>query len=130
MNESETPYPEKGSKERQDAWFKDFYRWFTGPESREDHRREFTDGEWACEQPKGNPKYNIGDVVRFHAGGFGVIKEVKGPSGGWPSSYATETPKGMGGHKNFKCAWHYEGDFAEWVARSPLHSLPSTNNDL
>lgn len=93
------------------------------PESREDHRREFNCVEWAEQQPKGAPNYKIGDVVRFHVGGFGIICKVNEPKGGWPSSYATETPDGMDGHPSGKYAWHYEGDFSERVAKSPLHSL-------
>lgn len=40
-----------------------------------------------------------------------------------PSSYATADISGMAPHKTRKSAWHYEGDFKRWVAKSPLHSL-------
>lgn len=105
-----------------------FFEWIMSPESREEHRREYTDLEWAAAQPTGDPKYKIGDVVEFHVGGFGVIREVSPPRGGWPASYATACIEGMPGHKSRKCAWHYEGDFKEWVAKSPLHSLHNTKD--
>lgn len=100
-----------------------FIDWLNSHDSREHHRRDFNDLEWARQQPKGSPKYKIGDVIRFHVGGYGVIRKVSEPHGGWPSSYATEALGGFDGHATGKCAWHYEGDFAEWIAKSPLHSL-------
>jgi hypothetical protein len=73
------------------------------------HRNGMNDIEWAKHQSKGRPKYKIGDVVEFHEGGFGVIREVSPPRNGWPSSYATSNVKGLKGF--WKTAWHYEGDF-------------------
>ena len=95
---------------------------------REDHRKEFNDVQWAQQQPEGEPKYKIGDVIRFQAGGIGVIYEVSGPRGGWPSSYSTRPIEGFKYHPRGKYAWHYEGDFSEWVAKSPLHSLNSLSD--
>jgi len=79
--------------------------------ARDDHRKEFSDMEWADEQPEGAPNYKVGDTVEFHVGGFGEIKEISEPQGGWPSSYSTRDIYGMPGHKRGKCAWHYESDF-------------------
>ena len=90
---------------------------------RDKHRKQYNDMEWAREQPEGEPKYKIGDVVEFHAGGFGVIDEVNIGSGGWPSSYSTSSAEWMNGHPRGKVAWHYEGDFKNWIAKSPLHSI-------
>jgi hypothetical protein len=104
-----------------------FMAWLTGPDSRETHRREYNDIQWAQMQPTGEPKYKIGDVVEFHVGGYGVIHEVSQPRGGWPSSYATSNVEGYPPHATRKCAWHYEGDFKTWVAKSPLHSLPNVS---
>lgn len=93
------------------------------PDFREAHRRDFDDLQWASRQPIGDPKYKTGDVVEFHVGGFGVIAEVLKPHDGWPASYSTCEIKGLPYHKTRKNAWHYEGDFKTWVAKSPLHSL-------
>lgn len=79
------------------------------------HRNGLSDLEWAARQPKGKPKFKIGDVVEFYEGGFGVIRDVSPPHDGWPSSYATSNVKGM---KSFwKSAWHYEGDFKRKVKK-------------
>lgn len=86
--------------------------------------------EWAARQPKGPPKYKIGDAVEFHVGGFGVIDEVSKPQGGWPSEYSTEDIAGMRPHKTRKSAWHYEGDFKRRIGKSPLHSLPNDGDQL
>lgn len=101
----------------------DFLAWLNSPASREKHRNKYNDIEWATRQPKGAPKYRVGDVVEFHVGGFGVIDKVSEPQSGWPASYATEKIAGMADRKDAKRAWHYEGDFKRWVAKSPLHSL-------
>ena len=101
----------------------DFFAWLNSPDSREKHRNKYNDAEWARRQPKGAPKYKLGDVVEFHVGGFGVINEVCKPEGGWPSEYSTEDIAGMRPHKTRKSAWHYEGDFKRRFAKSPLHSL-------
>jgi hypothetical protein len=105
----------------------DFLAWLNSPASREKHRNKYNDMEWAGRQPKGAPKYRVGDVVEFHVGGFGVIDKVSEPQGGWPSSYATDDIAGMAPHKTRKSAWHYEGDFKRWVAKSPLHSLQNSD---
>jgi hypothetical protein len=89
--------------------------------SREPHRKAYNDVEWANAQPKGPPKYMIGDVVEFHAGGFGVIDKVSPFHSGCPSQYATTHIEGLPRYN--KGAWHYEGDFKRWVAQSPLHDL-------
>lgn len=91
--------------------------------NREEHRNQFSDHEWACEQPKGAPKYKVGDVIEFEAGGFGVICEVNKWRGGHPSSYAADPIEGKEPHPKHKHAWHYEGDFKNWIAKSPLHTL-------
>lgn len=98
----------------------DIISWLNSPESREKHRRKYTDMEWARHQQTGAPRYKRGDAVEFQVGGFGIISEVHKPSGGWPSSYATENIPGMRPIKTGKCAWHYEGDFKRRVAKSPL----------
>lgn len=105
----------------------DFIAWLNSPESREKHRDQYNDLEWASQQPKGAPKYKVGDVVEFHAGGYGVIREVAQPHSGWPSSYATKDVEGYPPHAARKFAWHYEGDFKTLVAKSPLHSLPNAS---
>ena len=92
-------------------------------DARDDHRKEFTDGEWAAQQPTGAPKYKIGDVIEFHAGGFGVIREVCMGNNGHANSYATDSIEGKPFHPRSKVAWHYEGDFKNWIAKSPLHKL-------
>ncbi len=104
--------------------------WLNDPEgAREKHRKKYNDMEWAAQQPKGPPKFKIGDVVEFHVGGFGVIDEVSAPDpeddeeDGWPAEYSTAPIKGMPSRKDGKVAWHYEGDFKRRVAKSPLHSL-------
>tara|TARA_R110000851_G_scaffold111034_1_gene233982 strand:+ start:123 stop:458 length:336 start_codon:yes stop_codon:yes gene_type:complete len=90
---------------------------------REEHRKQFSDIEWQNQQPRGLPKYKIGDVIEFEAGGLGVIREVNIGRGGHPSSYATDRIEGLESHPTGKCAWHYEGDFKNWIAKSPLHTL-------
>lgn len=85
------------------------------PEYRGKHRAKYTDLQWAEKQPKGPPKYRIGDVVEFHVGGFGVIDEVQKPQSGWPSEYSTSDIDGLHPHKDGVCAWHYEGDFKRHV---------------
>lgn len=107
----------------------DFIAWLNSPASREKHRSKYNDIEWAGRQPKGAPKCRVGDVVEFHVGGFGVIDKVSEPQGGWPSSYATYDIAGMAPHKTRKSAWHYEGDFCRWAAKSPLHSLHNDQAD-
>ena len=92
-------------------------------DSREDHRKQFNDSEWQNQQPRGLPKYKIGDVIEFHAGGFGVIREVNTGQNGHVSSYATDSIEGKESHPKSKEAWHYEGDFKNWIAKSPLHTL-------
>ena len=77
-------------------------------------RKEFNDMAWAERQPKGKPAYRIGDVVEFHAGGFGEVVKVSDPHNGWPSSYQTKRPYAMPAHSRNKAAWHYEGDFKEF----------------
>jgi hypothetical protein len=91
--------------------------------SREDHRKSYSDIRWCAMQPKGDPKYKIGDVVEFHVGGFGIINGVSKPSNGWPSSYSTEKIDELPDHASTKRAWHYEGDFKNWIAKSPLHGM-------
>lgn len=88
--------------------------------NRDDHRKQFNDGEWQNQQPRGLPKYKIGDVIEFHAGGFGVIREVRK---GHVPAYSTEEIEGKPFHPRSKVAWHYEGDFKNWIAKSPLHTL-------
>lgn len=83
----------------------------------EAHRRGVSDMDWAKMQPEGPPNYSVGDVVEFQAGGFGAIKEVSEPHGGWPSSYATESFKDLPQHTSRKSAWHYEGDFKRLAAK-------------
>lgn len=104
----------------------DIIAWMKSPESREKHRAEFTDMQWAGQQPEGPPNYHIGDVVEFYAGGFGVISEVSNPHDGWPSSYATRDIEGFQPHASRKLAWHYEGDFKKLVGGSPLRSMQNT----
>ena len=87
------------------------------------HRRGISDIEWASSQPHGSPKYAIGDVMRFKAGGYGVVRGVQPPRNGWPSSYATDPVPGMADHPETKRAWHYELDFEACVAASPLHNM-------
>lgn len=99
--------------------------WICGPEFRDEHRKQFTDMEWAAIQHKGPPKYKIGDVVEFMVGGFGVIDGVSEPHGGWPSKYSTNRIPGMPAHKRGVSAWHFDGDFKRLVAKSPLHDLPN-----
>ena len=89
----------------------DYITWMLGPDNREDHRKQYSDMAWAAHQDKGNPRYNVGDVVEFCVGGFGVIDVVSNPKGGWPSRYSTKNVDGMNPHKTRKSAWHYEGDF-------------------
>ena len=105
-----------------------FYALLDSPDSREEHRRDFNDIEWLLQQPKADPQYKIGDVMRFHVGGYGVINQVI-KNEGWPPMYATQTPIGFEGHANRKCAWHLEGDFAERIAKSPLHSLENIQHE-
>jgi hypothetical protein len=93
----------------------------------EDHRSGYNDMEWAGQQPRGKPNYYIGDVVRFHVGGVGVIREVSRGKNGWPSSYATQKIEGFDYHAWHKDAWHYEGDFAGLVGESPLRKLKENN---
>lgn len=106
---------------------KKFFEWLTtgakSPESREDHRNQYSDIEWAQKQPEGPPNYKIGDVVEFYVGGVGVIDEVSEPHGGWPSSYSTTKVEGYPDREDNKRAWHYEGDFKRTIAKSPLHFL-------
>ena len=92
-------------------------------DARDDHRKQFNDGEWNSRQPRGLPKYKIGDVIEFHAGGFGIIRTVSTGAGGHANSYATGHIDGKPNHSKGKVAWHYEGDFKNWIAKSPLHTL-------
>jgi len=92
-------------------------------DARDEHRKQFNDGEWSSRQPRGLPKYKIGDVIEFHAGGFGVIREVSIGNNGHANSYATNSIEGKPAHGRNKSAWHYEGDFKNWIAKSPLHTL-------
>jgi hypothetical protein len=88
------------------------------------HRRGINDCDWAARQPKGKPRYAIGDVLEFKAGGFGVVTDVSWePETGWPSSYSLDPVKGMKFHPRDICAWHYELDFERRLAKSPLHRL-------
>ena len=97
--------------------------WMNSQESREKHRSKYNDMQWAGQQPEGQPNYYIGDMVEFHAGGFGVISEVSNPHDGWPSSYSTRDIDGFPPHSTRKLAWHYEGDFKRLVVGSPLRSM-------
>ena len=106
--------------------------YLSGPESREDHRREFNDIQWKASQRVGKPLYKLGDVIEFQAGGIGVISKVN--KGNYhfnvPSiehvtpSYSVDRIEGKDYHPEGIYAWHYEGDFIEgWVAKSPLHGI-------
>ncbi len=77
--------------------------------SKDEHRKEFNDMQWADQQPTGAPNFNIGDIVEFKVGGYGIITKISEPHGGWPSSYATEKAKTLPPPPYY--AWHYEGDF-------------------
>jgi hypothetical protein len=103
-----------------------FVEWMLSPDRREAHRKAFNDIEWAAHQPKGPAQYMIGDVVEFHAGGFGVITEVKEPHHGWPACYTARAIGGLPFHTSGVVAWHLEGDFKRLVAESPLHHLART----
>jgi hypothetical protein len=74
------------------------------------HRRGITDLNWSALQPRGNPRFTIGDVVEFKVGGFGVIAEVVIEQNGWPNQYSTRSVNGLPGHATTKRAWHYELD--------------------
>lgn len=82
---------------------------------REAHRAQFTDLEWAGQQPQGPPNYRVGDIMEFKAGGYGRIHEVQNPQSGWPSKYATDEIEGFEDHPLTKRAWHYELDFKRRV---------------
>lgn len=90
-------------------------------QGRPKHRAEHSDLEWAAKQPTGGGHFYIGDIVEFHDGGFGVIKEVSKPQSGWPEQYATSNVQGLAG--NPKCAWHYPLDFKRLVAPSPVRAV-------
>lgn len=77
---------------------------------RDGHRMDFNDLDWAAQQPPG-VRYFIGDLMEFEVGGFGVIREVTPPLGGWPASYATKRVDPFPDHPRTKRAWHYELDF-------------------
>jgi len=89
---------------------------------REDHRKEYSDLEWAAAQQPGPARFKIGDVVYFKAGGCGVINKVKEPSNGWPATYSTDKINGQEDHPKTKRAWHYEGDF-EAATLGILHNF-------
>ena len=76
---------------------------------RDDHRKEFDDIQWADQQPTGAPNFNIGDIVEFKVGGYGMISEIRHTHGGWPSKYATAKIETLPPPPYY--AWHYEGDF-------------------
>ncbi len=76
---------------------------------RDEHRKEFNDMQWAYQQPTGAPSFNLGDIVEFKVGGYGMICEIRHPHGGWPSEYATAKIKTLPPPPYY--AWHYEGDF-------------------
>lgn len=101
---------------------------FPSSESREPHRRDLNDVEWASAQPSGDPNYEIGDVIEFKVGGIGVISEVRKPQNGWPSQYATKEVHGIDYREDGKYAWHYEGDFAARIGISPVHDLKRADN--
>ena len=90
---------------------------------RDNHRKQYTDIEWALAQPTGPAKYMIGDVVEFRVGGFGIIDEVCHPHNGWPASYSVARAEGKPFHAKGITAWHYEGDFKELVGKSALRGL-------
>lgn len=94
---------------------------FWNSEHVEEHRRGISDLEWAKQQQQGASNYYVGDIVRFLAGGFGVVTEVSETRDGWPPSYATKKIPGAPFHPRSKCAWHYEGDLALEEA-SPLRN--------
>jgi len=102
-----------------------FSKWFSENlkqywESADKHRRGISDMAWAEQQPKGPPKYRLGDVVKFKVGGVGIITDVSKPHNGWPSSYAVKPIKGRKFHPKNKSAWHYEGDISKLVGRTRI----------
>ncbi len=80
------------------------------------HRNGLSDGDWARKQPKGKPNYAIGDIVKCHGGGIGVVDTVSLAHGGWPNTYALSPVWGQ--KEPPYNAWFYEGDF-ELIARGP-----------
>lgn len=84
-----------------------------------------SDLQWAQMQTK-RQNYYIGDVVKFHGGGIGLINGVS-RNGGWPPSYSTEPVSGHEYRRDAKLAWHYEGDFQSLVAPFGVRHLLTPN---
>lgn len=80
----------------------------------------FTDVQWNLVQPRGEPRFFIGDIVEFEAGGRGIISEVRPPQSGHPSQYSCYRVPVFDFHPTGKAAWHYELDFKRLVKWSPL----------
>lgn len=88
-------------------------------DDREPYKRGIDDVTWHNMQPRHAPVYCVGDVVKFRAGGYGVIDDAS-MCGNNPPEYSTgnvnegtadEWPQyGHGTLWQGKSAWHYEGD--------------------
>jgi hypothetical protein len=87
------------------------------------HRLGISDIKWASMQNKGPAKYMRGDIVKFKAGGIGIIHEVTQPQDGWPASYSARKVPGHPFHAKGKAAWHYEGDIERLVNPSAIRSM-------
>lgn len=88
-------------------------------QNRDKHRRNYSDMEWLAKQRRGAPKGRIGDIVKFRAGGWGVIDNV---SCGDIPSYSVRPIEGRNYHPRAKYAWHYEGDFLIEML-GPVHKM-------
>ncbi len=101
----------------------EWWAYFTSPDRRDKHRREFNDWEWAAAQPKGPAKYMIGDVIEFEAGGVGVVGKSEEEANGWPVKYSVAKIPNHPFHPRNIMAWHYEGDIKRLLSPSGLRSF-------
>jgi len=90
------------------------------------HRRGINDITWATMQPKGPPKYVLGDIVEFKVGGYGIITKVSKPHNGWPSEYSADEVPGLRFHAKGINAWHYEGDIKRLYRKSAIRATRRT----
>ena len=89
----------------------------------DEHRRGINDFDWRKMQRISEPLYDVGDLVEFKAGGYGVITKVEDEIKDAPPMYATQPRKGLPYHSKGVDAWHYEGDIKRKVPWKEINKL-------